>query len=232
MSLIHPNSLADTVNAVQHAHFFNQPPLAGERRAAAHWIAARQGMEGAYAAFPATTPRDRRLGGHVFTGERFTNAACRHIFGEEACRALLLLEVKEKPVQAALDRAAERMLDILHGHERQPVTRFGDSVGCYCCGRCSVSLWRHLTAGGLAQEERRLAAGVATLKRHRDGTGEWRVFPFAYTVLALLEIDLPAAREELRYAAPRCERMVRQNRHRTVFEKRRLAVAERALAIT
>ena len=87
MALIHSNSLADTVCAVEEAYFFGEIPSVTERRAAARWIAGRQGLERAYAGLPATTQRDRTLGGRVFTGERLTNAACRHVFGEEACRA-------------------------------------------------------------------------------------------------------------------------------------------------
>ena len=46
---------------------------------------------------------------------------------------------------------------------------------------------------------------MALLKKCRKGESQWRVFPFWYTLLALVEMDLPAAVAEMRYVAPRCE---------------------------
>ena len=51
--------------------------------------------------------------------------------------------------------------------------------------------------------------GLRVLAGYRtDGRG-WRRFPFYYTLLALTEIDLPAARAELRWAAPAAERSLK-----------------------
>jgi hypothetical protein len=75
-----------------------------------------------------------------------------------------------------------------------------------------VALWRNLTAGGAAriEPERWLRAGLRRLRTHRQDDGRWRRFPFHYTMLALLDIDLAAATAELRHAAPVCERLVRR----------------------
>jgi len=42
---------------------------------------------------------------------------------------------------------------------------------------------------------------MKALRDHRDGNGKWRRFTFFYTLLALSEIDMPEAVEELRYSA-------------------------------
>jgi hypothetical protein len=106
----------------------------------------------------------------------------------------------------------------------------GTDLGRYCCGTCSCALWRHLAAGGLNRAEERLAAGVRHLRSRRDGEGRWRGFPFFYALLALSEMDLPAAQAEMRYAVPVCEQYVRRaastgNRN----ARRRHALAQRIL---
>jgi hypothetical protein len=58
----------------------------------------------------APTERDFRAGIRLFTGERVTSgAATSHILGEEACRALLLLNTDVKKAREALQRAIRSM---------------------------------------------------------------------------------------------------------------------------
>ena len=68
----------------------------------------------------------------------------------------------------------------------------------YCCGKCTVGLWRSILAGGLDRQDLRLRLGLSKLRSMRDGQGGWRAFPFWYTVLALTEMDRAEARGELR----------------------------------
>jgi len=105
----------------------------------------------------------------------------------------------------------------------------GKPSGSFCCGRCTPALWRNLAAGGLDQQEARLAAGMRYLRTHRKGDGEWRRFPFAYTVFALTAIDDPGAVRELRYAAPSLERRVKRAPGDEPYAQRRHAVFTRAL---
>jgi hypothetical protein len=70
---------------------------------------------------------------------------------------------------------------------------------------------------------------VNTLKQHRTDDGRWRRFPFFYTVLALTEIHMLAAAEELRYAAPVCEKLLKQNATGDVYAERRRVLARRVL---
>lgn len=228
MELIREDSLGDTLNAVNEVIFYGHDIPENQKIEIARWIAGRQGLPGAYADMFAATDKDRDTGYTTFTGETIkTRAGSAHILGEESARLLILLNVQEKDVQNALTRATEGMMSRL-------LTQSGEvrkeSLGTYCCGICSVSYWRHLSVGGLQEPERRLAAGMEILKEHRLGDGRWRRFPFYYTLLALTDIDLPSAIEEMRYAAPVCEKVLMQKPKENETSKRRRIVAERILA--
>jgi len=147
-----------------------------------------------------------------------------HILGEEACRALALLNVRDAAVQAALRNATAEMNEVLAKAEA-----LGHWTGYCCCKRCTVALWRNLSAGGLDDAERRLANGMRILKSFRDGTGRWKVFPFHYTLLTLDGIALPEAADELRYAAPVCEQYLKRPGRNDAYASRRRAIAERIL---
>jgi hypothetical protein len=228
MNLIYPNSLSKTLDAVNEKVFFKLPISSSEKKAVATWIAGRQGAPGSYANMFAPTGSDIKEGFKVFTGEPITTgAATRHILGEEACRALILLDIKTPVVKKALALATAgieyRVLD--------SVTR-GYQIGTYCCGRCTASFWRHLAVGGIKNisPEQWLVAGMKTLKPLRLENGEWRRFPFFYTLLALEELDFPAAIAELKYAAPRLEQYLKHSSKNNKFTQRRKVLAERILS--
>lgn len=72
--------------------------------------------------------------------------------------------------------------------------------------------------------------GAESLQQHRDGKGGWRRFPYYYTLLGLSEMHGRKVVEEMRYAAPGLERMLKRRGGRDRFAIRRRAVAERVLA--
>jgi hypothetical protein len=227
MKIVNSRSLARTVDAVNEAFFYARELTKSQREEAAKWIAGRQGLPGSYLNMFALTKKDIEDGVRVFTGEKIApGAAARHIIGEEACRALILLDSRSRNVSDALDRAAVGMLDRLHGADKSA----GRKVGTYCCGRCSVSFWRHLVVGGFDHAERRLEAGVKELVKYRKDDGKWRTFPFYYTLLALSEIDLPVAVREMRYAAPVIERLLQRAPRDDKTARRRRLLMERILA--
>jgi len=177
MDLLDKSSLAKTVDAVNAAFFYGIKTTAAERARAAEWIAGRQGLPGSYADMFAMMDSDRAQGVRLFTGDAIgSGGGARHILGEEACRALLLLKVRKAAVRQALERATEGMT--------QRLLRYSLDTGKYCCGRCTPAVWRHITAGGLAgaQPERLLTKGIQTLKAARLATGKWRLFRFWYTL--------------------------------------------------
>jgi len=219
-------SLGETLDSIDDAFFYERVLTESERRITARWIAQLRGKPGSYAGMFAPTRSDRSNGVRVFTGEIVrSGAAIGHILGEEACRALILLGVEDAAVQDALDRATRGMLNRLRQTENT-----GKVHGIYCCGICSVAYWRHVMVGGLDRNEERLAAGMVALKALRTDDGRWRRFPFYYTLLALSDINLSSALDEMQYAAPLLERYVKKRIPDSRFSKRRHTICERILA--
>ena len=226
MITINTESLAETLDAVNDAFFYERVLAESKRREVARWIAEMRGKPGSYAGMFTPTSIDRSNGVKVFTGEMVrSGAGIGHILGEEACRALILLGVADTAVKGALDRATRGMLRRLRQTENA-----GKVHGIYCCGVCSVAYWRHVMVGGLDRNEERLAAAMEALRAHRTSDGHWRRFPFYYTLLALSELDLKPAADEMCYAAPVLERYVRRTIGDSEFPERRRIIAERILA--
>jgi hypothetical protein len=224
--LINRASLSRTVDAIDAALFDGRTLAAVERDEAARWIAGRQGLPGAYGSTFAGFPSERSKGIVLFTGERVVSASARHILGEEASRALRRLGVQDAMVTRALDSADNGLMQCLARAAEDPRKR---NPGLYCCGKCSVGLWRNLLAGGLDRHEERLQRGALHLRSMRDDEHQWRRFPFWYTVLALSEMDCTEARAELKHAAPTLERAARRAAPSAVYARRRHELAVRTL---
>ena len=223
--LIHQSSLSATVDAVNEAIFFGKAIAAKDRRHVARWIAARQGLPGAYGElFAGFAPE--LAGIRLFTGERVTSASARHILGEESCRALLLLKSDDVAATAALTRATTWLIERV---EKAATDSPRNNAGAYCCGKCTVGLWRNILAGGLDRQDLRLRLGLSKLRSMRDGQGGWRAFPFWYTVLALTEMDRAETRGELRYASARIRAEAKRAAGSSPFARRRNALACAAL---
>ena len=226
MITINTESLAETVDAVNDAFFYELVLAESKRRDVARWIAEMGGKPGSYAGMFAPTSIDRTNGVKVFTGEMIrSGAGVGHVLGEEACRVLILLGVADTTVKDALDRATEGMLGRLTQTENA-----GNVHGLYCCGLCSLAYWRHVMVGGLDRNEERLAAAMKAFRAHHTGDGHWRRLPFHYTRLAHSELDIKPAVDEMRYAAPVLDRYVRRSARDGKFSERRRVIAERVLA--
>jgi hypothetical protein len=222
MTLLDTTSLGGTIDAVNEAFFEGLALPKAECAAAAAWIAARQGERGTYRDMPAPTAEDFRHFPRLFAGERLNSrASTSHILGQEACRALILLGVHTQPIDAAIRRAQAWL--------REPQDRRDPRYGTYCCGICSIGLWRHLAVSDVSGARDRIKAGLKILRQRRDGQGRWRIFPFHYTLLALLELDSRMARQEMRYAAPVCERLARRGPPEDPYARRRQVIARRVL---
>jgi len=225
MNIINQRSLASTIDTINEALFYGRSIPKNKKQQAAKWIAARQGQPRSYRGLFAPTEHDYKHGIRVFTGERIrSGAATGHILGEEALRALILLNVPIKSVRNALEHANNNMIEAV-----KHVEETWGNYGQYCCGTCSVAFWRNLAAGGLEDSESRLKAGMKALKSYRDGNGRWGRYPFYYTLLALNEIDMPSAVDEMRYAAPILDRVIKRKPRKDKFSIRRRVLAERIL---
>jgi hypothetical protein len=196
-------------------------------------------MPGAYANTFALTEAEKKAGFRLFTGERVTNAAARHIAGEECCRALRLMKTREPVACKALDEATAQMARGIGPASPPQEPKPDDGQvhwlwpyrgGTFCCGQCSVSVWRNILAGSFDHPEERLSTGLRCLKVCRRGDSQWRVFPFWYTLLALVEMELPAAVEEMRYAAPAITKFAAQKPRANATSIRRHELTRRILA--
>ena len=229
--LLYPDSLVQTLDAVNEALFAGRAIPQAQRRQVVAFLASRMlGTEdrmhnGSYRGMPAPTPKDFRTGGKLFTGESVGSSAglaCK--FGFEACRAMVLLDGGKKTLGAVLETTAWME------ENQKTYARLGRPMGTYCCTSCSGALWRLAAIGGVPKADRLLADAMKTLSANRSGKGRWGHWPFYYTLLALSECDVPAARKELQYAAPRCEQLVTRLDDRSQYSVRRKRLMERVLA--
>jgi hypothetical protein len=225
MKLVYKSSLAETVDAVNEALFFGKNISNEQKKEIALWLASRQGERGTYAGMIAPTEQDFETGIRVFTGEPMTTrAGTSHILGEESSRIIFKLGFKNKVVSTAIiesNKGFEKVMNKALG--------MGHYEGVYCCGPCTAAYWRNLAAGGLKNQKKRLEMGMKYLFKMRDGKSRWRRMPFYYTLLALSEIDSHPAKEELRYAAPGLEKLLKRYQNKNKFEKRRRKLIEHIL---
>ncbi|MFC1936269.1 hypothetical protein ACFLYP_01235 [Chloroflexota bacterium] len=220
MAFIYQGSLAVVADSINQAFFFKQPISAQQKVKAALWIAGQQMLNGSHTGFsppPEDEPEEVRL----FTGEKLaTQFAAIEITGVEACRAMMLLAPADPKVKAALTQANQGL-----GH-----ACFANTCTAGECAHAAVAYWRYLAVGGMRDSEWRLEKYLQILTAERDGKGRWKGFPFYYTLLALSEIDLPEAKEELRYARPACERVLKRAQPDDKYGQRRREVLQRALS--
>ena len=221
----HPHSLSKTLDRINERHFLDETFDRNEAERTLDWLAGRFGADSAYAGTFGVTEQDSRSKLYTFTGERLQSASLRHIHAEETCRAIILLNRRVGRGQLPeLEAATSRLLacfEVAHAK--------GRPRGTFCCGLCTVSLWRHMAIGGLGDYARHLDEGIGVLASHEDGAGTWRRFPFYYTLLALSEVDTPNARRAVSYALPECARRLKSIRRNTPFGVRRYGLLSRIL---
>jgi hypothetical protein len=227
MQLASPNSLSETLDRVNQAYFYGTLPGKKERGPATEMILSRAGLPSSYGGNTfALTKADERGRAHTFTGEALPSPASRnHIHAEEACRCLIILGGGAGRRPAELDSVSAALRAWIDRGEKM-----GKPRGTFCCGPCTVALWRHLAVGGLGNYAKNLNAGLAVLGAHQDGKGSWRRFPFFYTLSALAEVpDLPNAKRAIKYALPECEQRVKKLKPSSDFSRRRHGVLLRVL---
>lgn len=217
MSLLNKTSLYRTVDNVNEAIFYGKQISKKEAGDIVKWVSGTLDTEYSYNKSFGVTRKDMKDRVFTFTGEPLNSpASMRHIMAEESCRVLLELSKITGRDVAALSRSNVnfyRMLEASHAAGKHP--------GTFCCGPCTVGLWRHLSAGGLPDYAENLDEGISVLHDFHDGAGRWGRFPFFYTLLALSEIDLPIAQKEINYAQPECERILNRLHNKNKFSIRK-----------
>lgn len=225
MNIINTASLYKTLDNLNQIFLDNRVITSAERNKVSKWITERQGLKGSYANMFAPSVSDFKEI-ILFTGDKLTSkASIAHILGEESLRALSLLNVKDKKVDAATEKARSGLNSLLKKNYR-----LGNyPLGMFCCGKCTVALWRNISAESVTKNKKALESGIKYLKSMRDGKGKWRRFPFFYTLLALIEINLPSAKEELKYASEICRKYVNRKSKDDIYGKRKKEIARRVL---
>jgi hypothetical protein len=216
MSLLNRSSLYKTVDNVNEALFYNKPISKKEAKDILSWISGRLDTKYSYNHSIGLTDHDMKHPVYTFTGERLQCASMRHIMAEEACRVMIKLSVITGSKNPALQKTTKVFTKMLNDYRS-----YGKPEGTFCCGPCTIGLWRHLNAGGLKQHRKSLPEGILALHSSRDESGKWGRYPFYYTLLALSEIDDEAAVKEINYAMPACERALKRLDNRSKFSKRK-----------
>lgn len=225
MNIIDNNSLYKTLDNLNQLFLRKEFISLSDRKNTARWISDRQGLKGSYTDMFAPTDSDFKEI-KLFTGDKLTSkASIAHILGEESLRALYLLDVKDRKIQDAFDKARSGIKNVLKRNYEAGI--YPD--GTFCCGKCTAALWRNLSAEGVSKNKKSLESGINHLKSFRDGKGKYSRFPFFYTVLALSDIDLPAAKAEIEYCSGLLRKYVKRKEKNEIYTERKKIIAENAL---
>ena len=224
--LLDKSSLFKTTDNVNEAYFFGYDVSESDARETAKWILQTYDTKHSYNHSFGLTDKDMKADIKTFTGEPLNSPASkRHISAEEASRALNILK-KFTPIDLPELKMNDRIfLKMLKASES-----FGKPAGTFCCGPCTVSLWRNMTAGGLGSYFKNLNNGISVLKSFRNKHGSWGRFPFYYTLSALYESrKLPNARKEIEYAYDECKKKINRLKADNKFFGRRRELLRRIL---
>ena len=217
-------SLSREIDRANAALFAGRVIPAAESANLTAWLLEQQVRTGRNAGAFAPTVAELQFGIRLYTGEAVrTKLATWNVLTAEAARLLVLLSGGEGgndvEVRAAIERARS-WLDVSCFVTRDCVI-----------GECAHSLASHLRLMSACDEAALLVRRVNILRQHRDGKGRWRRFPFYYTVMVLSETICEAARSELRYAVPACQRVRTRHTDDETYGARRRALLERVIAL-
>jgi hypothetical protein len=219
MALLNRTSLMLTLDYVNEALLYGKEISLADQQAITRWITTRQGNSPSYRGLYSPTNTDLDYGVSLFTGEDLSSSASAlHYLGQEAARLICLFAPQDPETRPAYERASQWMRD--HPTFTQ--------TGMQCCGRCTIAYWRHFWVGEFEHKQEALENGLKALQNDRDGKGKWKRFPYYYTLLALSEIDLEPARQELRYSLPVMERYLKGEKPGLYYHRRK-AIVEKAL---
>lgn len=186
-----PESLQETLWRLEEVRQGFREKSFPQVQEALEWVLSRQGLPGSYSNLFMPTKQDLTQGLHLPTGERKpTNAATRHILGEEALRTVSVWKLESS---SAFKEALKGFNQILE--------KPGAKSGHYCCYTCTTAFLRTLAVVKPNKWDDILEKGLKRIRNKRTPNGRWHGYTFYYTLLTLSEIDTPSAREELRYAS-------------------------------
>jgi hypothetical protein len=201
--LLVPESLQETVYRLEEVRQGFRKGSDTEIQEALVWVLGRQGLKESYRKLFAPTEKDLSKGVQMISGERYPGRGLltRHILGEEALRAVVLWNRKSHPMaMKALDGFGE----MVKSHPN----------GFYCCYNCAVPFLRTLSVVKPNGWDEILNNGIGHIKKRRVSNGRWRGFPFYYTSLALSEMDVPSAKDELKHAGKTAQNLIKKYKNK------------------
>jgi len=218
--LVHTDSLAATLDAIDEALFCDREMPGRELAVVASWLAGRQARSGQWAGMFAPTGLDYAQGVVLFSGERLhTRLGARNILTTEAARALTLCNGALSNQEGVLARTDRWLVAQCFARD----CMIGE------CGHSAIGLMRYVAVRDGERAAAWLDEHLEMLAQRRDGKGRWAGLPTYYVLLALTEIDRPLARRELAYAQPACERALKRLSGEGPLVQRRRAIVLRAL---
>jgi hypothetical protein len=227
MNLISVNSLSTTLDNINDRFLKDIKFSASEKKQVLDYITSRHAAAGSYRNMFAPTDKDYSQVIKLFTGEPLTTRASKaHILSEECCRILKTLNVNNKAASIAFVESMKDLKDAVNSSK--VLNKYAE--GTYCCAKCTAAYWRNLSSD-LKHNKTEITNGLKYLKSMRDGKGRWKKFPYYYTVYSLVTIDLPQAKDELRYTSLMLEKAVRMKGRRDKYSHRRQLIAQKALEI-
>lgn len=219
--MINQYSIAKTLDAVNEVFFRNEEVPKDEIEAITKWLCKRQEKKGSYKGTfrPAEIDHNIRL----FTGEKLqTQLAKRNILTQEATRVLVLSKINSSVIKSTIKLADEWMENSCYVTE---LCTLGE------CKHQGIGYLRYLISNGDSSESRKVEY-LNALSQHRDSKYKWKGFPFYFTIMVLSEFKHPLSLNELKFAAPACERNLKRLRNRKeVYSQRRKFILNRVLNI-
>lgn len=204
MKILNRNSLLATIDSFNAAHFYDKDWRA-EAENIVEWISGRLGGQGGYCGSFAMTASDWNRDFRLLTGERITTRAGRsHVIAQETSRVLKIIADDSGCEIPALKESEARLGELIFHDPRVNAVE----TGHFCCSTCSVAMWRFMSVGGFGKHSGLVKKGIERLKEVSTPAG-WGRYPFYYTLLALHEFQLPAARAELDKQRESCLRRLK-----------------------
>lgn len=216
-----PDSLQETLWRLEEVRQGFRSKSVAHVQEALEWVLSRQGLLRSYSNLFMPTNKDLSQGVRLLTGERMrSNAATRHVLGEEALRTAIVWKLRLSSVVTEAVKGFDQILEK------------GGKNGYYCCYTCTISFLRTLAMVKPDNWDGVLEKALSRIKMARTPDGRWHGFPFYYTLLALSEMDTPPAKAELRHASKVAERLLKRYRYDDRTSRFRRLGLEATLSVT
>ena len=213
-SILIQQSLAETLWRLEEVRLGFRKGSDADVEEALQWVLSRQGLEGSYGGLFLPTKSDL-AGVKLLTGELITSASLRHILAEEALRTTIVWNRRSsQAVRRAIENYNLHILgkgnsEVVDGKRIYTPSR---ETGFFCCCTCTPAFLRTLSVVRPEKWDEILEKGIGHIRKRRKSDGRWQSFPFYYTLLALSEMDIPSAKDELRHASKTAGKLVKRYR--------------------